>query len=1207
MELIGWNTSNNSSAGAWKGITLTQYTNDRNVALVNELEPSYTGTTGDTNGSPNTAQQLGTLAPNQLNGDENLRLGFVVNGAISQDNPADQDVYSFQGTAGTQAWFQISNTSPSLDTVLQLVDSNGNVLAQSNDSFAEMTTSGLLASEQPGGKLTGANGLVVAPLTLGDFSGGDQANADPNGVNADLYSKNVKDAGMRLVLPGAAGQSFTYYIRVLSNGAKTDGQYSLQVRLQEQPEVAGSTVQFADIRDATTAIDLQGLPDSSPLTSTSTQAYDPTLAAQGFISNDTFDGAQDLGNLLSSDQNIISVSSQLVNAAQVQWYKFTLDYADVQSIEGATSADKTWSTIFDIDYAGGTARPDLTLSVFDALGNLIYISRNSNVVGDQPTPTASAQSNLSTGSSSPLDPFLGAVQLPVGASKTYYVAISSDAELPTDLSQTFLPSPGSPEALANPTLPTVPLALSLERIEPVDSVQRIVEDHIDPAIPTSDTTDPLTSCRSIPVALRLVGLCHDQPDDVVDPADYTRRSSTIPNLSQPNSVVSSISSNVSSFNLSSVPLFVAAENDNAIPTQLFSVNAATGAVLNKGNAIGRIPTVSGSLLAPTSTITMRSDGLLYGDQTIIGASANGGVAVIIDPSTAQDYPAGADNIPRATLPIQLPLPNPPTDPNNAVSTDPEFAVGGMTFVDTGAGQAHIVGDTDHYYAYYAVTDIFGISHLYVVNPSTGSAIGGKTSFFNPVELNSEGAFGPLDGSMYMNPPQFEHRADHAKRRRYRHGPGPRSHASAKSSISPMHPRSIAVRRSPLPTRIIRKRSNSCSRQAPIPAPIFRSLINTTDDADTVANKANTIINGLVNTPQTVECDYAGGGNFISVFGAFGATGGTSTVEVIDLPESGNSIYGVTATGQFITINTGFDEEFSSSSQGIVSSINTFGLNVHWAGLALAPQDLDINGDGFGGDLTDVLFAITTNGDIYAIDTDLNNGTGGLITQVASKIPGNPPVNLFPGGADHISTGLHNVQGLAFSPVDFNLWHPTTLGATDPGHGIDAAPDNSRNIPTEDTGTGTTAIAGGASYYFGLENFQTNSPATPPFHYLALPQLTFYDSVNGLINGSLPGSPNAQYGLQNSEEQLALTAYRDGIERIPAQVAANGIQNLLIGNDANAPGGTQGNLVTDSFSLAGYSPHGSADVVFRLRAGCRLERREKLGRRYRQGVGLDRRR
>ena len=40
-------------------------------------------------------------------------------------------------------------------------------------------------------------------------------------------------------------------------------------------------------------------------------------------------------------------------------------------------------------------------------------------------------------------------------------------------------------------------------------------------------------------------------------------------------------------------------------------------------------------------------------------------------------------------------------------------------------------------------------------------------------------------------------------------------------------------------------------------------------------------------------------------------------------------------------------------------------------------------------------------------------------------------SIWPGGANHISTGLHNVQGLAFSPVDFNPWHPTTLRAHGP--------------------------------------------------------------------------------------------------------------------------------------------------------------------------------
>ena len=53
---------NGTSTANWQGITLTQYSNDRNVPVVNELESSYTGGT-DINGTPSSAQQLGTLAP----------------------------------------------------------------------------------------------------------------------------------------------------------------------------------------------------------------------------------------------------------------------------------------------------------------------------------------------------------------------------------------------------------------------------------------------------------------------------------------------------------------------------------------------------------------------------------------------------------------------------------------------------------------------------------------------------------------------------------------------------------------------------------------------------------------------------------------------------------------------------------------------------------------------------------------------------------------------------------------------------------------------------------------------------------------------------------------------------------------------------------------------------------------------------------------
>ncbi len=44
-----------------------------------------------------------------------------------------------------------------------------------------------------------------------------------------------------------------------------------------------------------------------------------------------------------------------------------------------------------------------------------------------------------------------------------------------------------------------------------------------------------------------------------------------------------------------------------------------------------------------------------------------------------------------------------------------------------------------------------------------------------------------------------------------------------------------------------------------------------------------------------------------------------------------------------------------------------------------------------------------------------------------------------------ATGINNPTGLAFSPLDYNLWHPTNyLGDADvAGHGISTAPDNTR--------------------------------------------------------------------------------------------------------------------------------------------------------------------
>ena len=219
----------------------------------------------DANGDPDSAQSLGQLAstpqiagcdptlmgPGERGGDDNRRLGFEVHGQIA--TPGDVDVYTFKGRGGQEVWFDIDRTTHSLDTVIELIDASGVVLARSNDSDALIRSS--------------ASGTRVYPLQRDAF--GDR----------DLFTTNPRDAGMRLVLPGPVNSLNDYYLRVRSNveagdslddpsklnAGETLGVYQLQVRLREIDEVPGSTVLNADIRYATNGIELFGVPGHSPL------------------------------------------------------------------------------------------------------------------------------------------------------------------------------------------------------------------------------------------------------------------------------------------------------------------------------------------------------------------------------------------------------------------------------------------------------------------------------------------------------------------------------------------------------------------------------------------------------------------------------------------------------------------------------------------------------------------------------------------------------------------------------------------------------------------------------------------------------------------------------------------------------------------------------------------------------------------------------
>ena len=174
------------AAGDWRSVLLDQYSNDFNSVIVNELEPA-TGNGSDSNATINQAQGLGELATSINTGDDTLRLGFEVHGAISYDDPSDADTYSFQGTAGTEVWLAVERTSFSLDSVMELLDADGNVVARSDNFQQENADSSLL-------------GGSALPFQ-----------ADP-WTPTDDYSTNPYDPAMRVVLPGPAGTVETYYV-----------------------------------------------------------------------------------------------------------------------------------------------------------------------------------------------------------------------------------------------------------------------------------------------------------------------------------------------------------------------------------------------------------------------------------------------------------------------------------------------------------------------------------------------------------------------------------------------------------------------------------------------------------------------------------------------------------------------------------------------------------------------------------------------------------------------------------------------------------------------------------------------------------------------------------------------------------------------------------------------------------------------------------
>ncbi len=258
--------TNNNGIGStprpsdWRGLFLDQYSNDRNVLIAMESESATAAAPGP-NGQTSTAQSLGSLAPRQTAGNENLRLGFTVEGVLSQS--ADVDVFSFTAEAGTEIWIDVDQTRSNLDLVLDLLDTQGNLLAQSNNSTAETVDPNLLV------RTAAINPSAVNPMPTRTSN----IRLTASGLAKEDGTTNVLDPGMRVRLPGNPGSRSTFYFRIRSVGLDvtnassglTSGAYQVQVRLQEAQEFAGSVINYADIRYAMNGVHLRGLPTSSPL------------------------------------------------------------------------------------------------------------------------------------------------------------------------------------------------------------------------------------------------------------------------------------------------------------------------------------------------------------------------------------------------------------------------------------------------------------------------------------------------------------------------------------------------------------------------------------------------------------------------------------------------------------------------------------------------------------------------------------------------------------------------------------------------------------------------------------------------------------------------------------------------------------------------------------------------------------------------------
>ena len=1006
------------TAGAWRSVRIDPFSNDRNVDQQYERESDQIADEG-INDFPSEAQDLGTIASKLNGGDENIRLGVTVTGAIA--SPSDLDIYRFVGTAGTTVWFDIDQTSGSLDTVLELVDGNGQIIALSDNSISESSTGTIFSDPSliPAGR--------VWPM---DQSAAAKTNA-LSGTQVDFLGVNPLDAGLRVVLPGSAGSTNNYFIRVRSsnvspvpglNGPRSNparltdpalvregisvGEYKLQVRLQQTQEVPGSTVRFGDIRFAATGLDILGQPMQSALVGEMGETNPSEVS-------NALGTPQNIGNVASADRGAISVAGRLAAFADIDYFRFSVSRTGIQQV--STTASSHISVVIDLDYADGQGRANTQISVFDSTGRLVLIADDSSIHDDQPASgRGSDVTDLSRGSQGTRDAYLGPIELPAGE---YTLAISNKAMTPTAMRQF-----------------TDAATATTVRVEPIDSVKRLVEERFDPqntalAAPNRPTTatGPETSSAFMNQTTLAV-------------------TSAVP------------------FNLSDVTMY------SAVGRNVRIANPLTGALEAIYSTDGATAVnFGGNTNLLDLAVTPGGQGFSY-QRSTGGAvqDSNQGTFVALDLGNGT-VGAGASGLITNTARLVTPVQTPPTFevvqvPNNGGNNGVGTTFDGLTFssafaADLGGGAA-----AASFWGVASRNDTSGAFQPIValVNGTpTAVGVGLPVVYKNSLYRLSSYDTGTLGTA--LDPSGST--ALVAVQRGWGAGTGimasgffakntPFARSNLGTNTFVLFEPNVAV-----PPNVTLSIINSGTLVAPIDGPNVPPTITVVGRVVTVnlQGRGDTTINQVLNliasTPaasalirSTIESgsgfatlsnnttlvlnsvNSTDANNNVSLNPANGTVRGLAAMEELN-PLTGartNRLFAVTSQGELMGLTPSAAARHVFSNTYFVINDPETNLPIAFTGLSTGPRSL-IDG---AIDYSQILFGVTASGRMYAFNTS------GVLQ------------NIFPRGANFIDgVGTAGSSGISFSSSDSNLFHLSFKNETEAGHGRDQVFNNSSDLQT----------------------------------------------------------------------------------------------------------------------------------------------------------------